>query len=472
MLTIVYNGSLITYYRNGKKCDSDKTEIKKIYDSPQELSFGGGNGIYFKGAIDDIKIYSSALDGSQVRRLYDESQYGGSLGISIPAIYYHKIVDNNTDESDEIILENFEKQMKFLHDNGFKTITTEHYANWKKGIGEMEKKSVIIFFDDGWKSVYEKAFPIMSKYEFIGTVPAVIRYANGDAGKGYMNWTELNELQKKGWRIEAHSLSHEDFLKKSEFQIREDMEKSKAEIIKNLVKTPESFVFPFHRSNAAATLICGEYYELCWTAGDSVLSPNYNYFSTNGRQYNALRRISIQNNTTLDMFKKVFGRNIRVAGEWHLDEYGAEIAKDYSGNNNDGKLINGAYFVRSSDSLPCFTIGKKVETLENTPVYETAESIFSDRDSYLLLRAGATGAIVDGKEINGEQIWHVVLDKDSNKGEEYYKSDLKEGGWITGIYLATINSNCDSAGVSNFENSGSVIRLGKTRVNNDKIYLN
>ena len=454
MITLTYNGSLITYYRNGKKCDSDSTKIDKIFSSTEKLRIGGGNGIFFNGSMDDIKIYNEALTDREVLRLYDESDYGGNLGKSAAVILYHQIDDNN-DASDKVKTSDFELQMRYLHDIGIKSITTQDFNDWKKGEKDIPEKNVIIFFDDGWKSVYEKAMPIMDKYGLVGTIALVSDHADGAFGSKYMNWNEIKELQNKGWKIEAHGKSHVKMAELSEDEFIKQLIVSKENITNNLGTAPTSFIFPYNNATQKYVDMCAKYYDLCWTRGESAVFPRYNYKSTNATEYNALKRIGIVNDTYFDVFKGVFLRFDGIIAEWHMDEYGNLIAKDYSeGYNNDAELINGAHFAKNagSQTQACFGVGRKVQTLENTPVYENPTT-FSDRYSYALLRAGAIGTISDGMKINGVQWWNVALEKASVKeGELFVKTDLKEGGWINEIYLASIDRNgCYTSQAASFK---------------------
>jgi len=67
-------------------------------------------------------------------------------------------------------------------------------------------------FDDGHKSVYESAFPILSQYGFVGTANVISNYILA----GYSNQmtiAQLLEMQSTGWEICSHSKSHPHFNK-------------------------------------------------------------------------------------------------------------------------------------------------------------------------------------------------------------------------------------------------------------------
>lgn len=91
---------------------------------------------------------------------------------SIPILAYHDFdYQINLKEDDEWTdsVENFESQMKYIHDNSYTTISMEEFYCWKKGKCTLPKKSVLITFDDGNKSIYNFVYPIMKKYGLKGT---------------------------------------------------------------------------------------------------------------------------------------------------------------------------------------------------------------------------------------------------------------------------------------------------------------
>lgn len=103
-----------------------------------------------------------------IKIIYKESK--------VPVICYHnvakqeEITPNSEEQKWAITVENFEEQMKFLHDFKFKTLTLDEFYKWKKGEIEVPFNSVLVTFDDGLLSNYEYAFPILKKYNINATV--------------------------------------------------------------------------------------------------------------------------------------------------------------------------------------------------------------------------------------------------------------------------------------------------------------
>ncbi len=94
----------------------------------------------------------------------------------VPVILYHHVLKEddinkyNRKNNATISLENFERQMKYLHDNGYNTITNYELEEFIKGKINLPKKSVVIHFDDGYLSNTHYAYPILKKYNMKATI--------------------------------------------------------------------------------------------------------------------------------------------------------------------------------------------------------------------------------------------------------------------------------------------------------------
>jgi len=132
-----------------------------------------------------------------------------------------------------------------------------------------DKKIVILNFDDGRKSQFTEAKPILDKFGFKATFYVVCGYLGNKPG--YMNWTEVKQLSAEGHDIESHTMNHRnlsDSSKKSlEFQIGE----SKACLQEHGIKAT-SFAYPFDQGsdNKTVVRVVSKYYDLGRTASSPV----------------------------------------------------------------------------------------------------------------------------------------------------------------------------------------------------------
>ena len=90
----------------------------------------------------------------------------------IPILTYHKIVPEGTEFSNGLLIaaDTFDKEMKYLHDSGYTTLTLDEFYDWYTGKTEVPEKSVVVTFDDGYYGAYHLAYPIIKKYDQAATV--------------------------------------------------------------------------------------------------------------------------------------------------------------------------------------------------------------------------------------------------------------------------------------------------------------
>ena len=72
---------------------------------------------------------------------------------NIPILAYHDVVEDAKADTD-IDVKEFDKQMKFLHKNNYKTLSLDEYYAWKKG-KKIKGKKILLTFDDGKESYYK-----------------------------------------------------------------------------------------------------------------------------------------------------------------------------------------------------------------------------------------------------------------------------------------------------------------------------
>src|SRR5437762_1009283 len=125
---------------------------------------------------------------------------------------YHRLVDKIRYPGTEITPAAFEAQMKELKDRGITVISMQDLLAWKRGEKNIPPRCAIITFDDGYKSQYEVAWPIMKKYGYPFTMFIYTEGVRGGSlgGGGAITWEQLADMRDNGVDIEAHSATHQD----------------------------------------------------------------------------------------------------------------------------------------------------------------------------------------------------------------------------------------------------------------------
>lgn len=95
----------------------------------------------------------------------------------------------------------FERQMCYLAENGYYTLTISELYQRVATNQPIPPKSVVLTFDDGYQSVYTYAYPILKKYNLKGTLFAIYDRVGQVAGffdPPHASWAELQEMEGSG----------------------------------------------------------------------------------------------------------------------------------------------------------------------------------------------------------------------------------------------------------------------------------
>lgn len=132
-------------------------------------------------------------------------------------IYCHYVFDDQKEKFREI--------MKSLQSKGT-FINTDLCVSMIKGNTPIDGKYYHLSFDDGFRNIYQNAFPMLKELQipFIIFVPTSIIEADWQTVKNYslvttrnsgvielMSWNELNEIISSGVEIGSHTRTHKRF---------------------------------------------------------------------------------------------------------------------------------------------------------------------------------------------------------------------------------------------------------------------
>lgn len=128
-------------------------------------------------------------------------------GSRVSIIGYHDLAENLPETAMRMHTSKFRKQMETIRQLGIKVITLEEFTAWKIHGTPIPARSILITFDDGWKSVYTDAFPILKEFGFPYTVFLYKNYVDG-GGKALTTAMIQEMLAAGGLSIGSHSVSH------------------------------------------------------------------------------------------------------------------------------------------------------------------------------------------------------------------------------------------------------------------------
>lgn len=159
-------------------------------------------------------------------------------GTSIPILMYHEI--GTGPNSLYVSAENFRAQMNYLYNSGYHTVTM---ANAQEMLvnEKIPAKTVVLTFDDGYRSIYTRAWPIMQEFGFTGTVFVCTDFS---CRANYLTWEEIITLQTAGIEIGSHTKNHIDLKTASTERQTQEIFGSKKALEEKLGVPVKSFCYP------------------------------------------------------------------------------------------------------------------------------------------------------------------------------------------------------------------------------------
>jgi len=163
-------------------------------------------------------------------------------GPKVIVLNYHKI--DNMHISLSVKPEDFERQMKYLTEHNFHSITPQElYAALVDGT-ELPENPVLITFDDGYMDNYTNAYPILKKYGLKATIFVITGFLDR-AQPGYFTWGQAAEMEASGLiNIESHTVTHTSLTDLTEEQVKMELERSKNDIERRLGKQVDFLAYP------------------------------------------------------------------------------------------------------------------------------------------------------------------------------------------------------------------------------------
>ena len=123
---------------------------------------------------------------------------------TVPILCYHRFGTKTSKLN--VTPAAFEQQMEWLARNGYTVVTLARLARFLDGKEALPAKSVAITIDDGYRSSYEIAYPILRKYGFPATV---FLYTDFVGASDAMSWAQMKDMTSSGLvTIQPHSKSH------------------------------------------------------------------------------------------------------------------------------------------------------------------------------------------------------------------------------------------------------------------------
>ncbi len=128
----------------------------------------------------------------------------------VPILMYHLIGNPPAGEPYPdlfVSLSDFVAQMRYLEAHGYTAVTLTRLVAFWHGIGRLPARPVVLTFDDGYRSDWLVAAPILQRIGWPGVLDLCM---NAVGPHRDLPVALVHGLVRTGWEIDDHTLTHPD----------------------------------------------------------------------------------------------------------------------------------------------------------------------------------------------------------------------------------------------------------------------
>lgn len=260
--------------------------------------------ITYKSSKEDVATVAAdgTVTGHKVGKTYITAYSHNGLSVRVPVrvventkyaekisvLCFHRVVSDTLKKSKfpdyewVAAVSDFERQMKYLYDNHYTTLTLDEFYTWYKGKKKLPAKTVVLTFDDGDYEFYHLVYPILKKYKMKATM-FIVGSRTGETTEEYrdeetshyLGWDKIDEMKKAYPQISFQSHTHNMHYAKEQLavyqlslaQIYEDFEINRLSGIEKK-NTYQYIAYPFGGFNDDVVYCAKKYkYKLAFDFG-------------------------------------------------------------------------------------------------------------------------------------------------------------------------------------------------------------
>lgn len=204
---------------------------------------------------------------------------------TVPILTYHRLSRIKSSRM-AVMATDFELQMAYLKRNRYQVISLEDFVRFMEFEGQVPEKSVVLTFDDGWRSTFEIVLPILKRFGFKATLFLYTDLVG--TAKRSLSWDQVRKIEKSGViDVQCHSRSHRNlkmqpgetiqaYFKMVEKELRD----SRALIQKKIGKKCQYLAYPYGATNHLVTALAEK---LGYRAAFTVRRGSNPFFISNFR---------------------------------------------------------------------------------------------------------------------------------------------------------------------------------------------
>lgn len=190
---------------------------------------------------------------------------------------YHRVVDESvwrtlagTERIFAISSQRLEEQIEYLRREGWQFLGLRDAIEVARGSSKLSEPGVLVSFDDGCRSIYEKALPVLRSYGARGTVfvttdPSSWVFHIEPHRDPRLSDGEIRDLLAHGFDLGSHGVSHRPLSTLQEGEIRFELEQSRRDLEEISERPVTSLAIPGNWYDRRVCRIAREVgYEAVW----------------------------------------------------------------------------------------------------------------------------------------------------------------------------------------------------------------
>lgn len=167
-------------------------------------------------------------------------------------MYHHFVPDGQGCNTWTLTDTRFQEDLQWLAEHGYTTVLPSQLVNWEP----LPEKAVMLTFDDGYRSNYQLAYPLLQAYQAKAVISIIVQYIQ-EENSDFLTWDMCREMAQSGLvEIGSHTYAchdgAENGIRRLEGESQEDyaarvlpdLQTSIDLIQEHLGESPQLFAYP------------------------------------------------------------------------------------------------------------------------------------------------------------------------------------------------------------------------------------
>jgi len=143
----------------------------------------------------------------------------------------------------------FHDQMQALKTAGYTAVTLQQVWDSWHANGPLPRKPVVVSFDDGYRSHFTNALPVLRALGWPGVLNLELKNIRPDYG---LTDAQVRALLAAGWEVDSHTIDHPDLTTVDAARLRYEVTQSRVQLKARFHIPVNFFCYPAGRYDAAA----------------------------------------------------------------------------------------------------------------------------------------------------------------------------------------------------------------------------